>query len=266
MLRLDADDTVFLGDTHMNGPWTEGAIRYASERLGAKSIVQLGDFGFTFEMYFLRCVQRALSDTGSALYFVRGNHDSTEALRDIDESGSLAVAGDPFEDPRPLTGPEDCRIFYLPDGMRFRIGDETALVMGGAGSIDRGMRTPGREWWEDEQVDRATAKAAADAGPADILLCHDAPIGVNFPVDPRIGRYFEDRDTGVLAWCDRSAEALDSVAAAVQPRLIVHGHHHRRIDLVRYGHVRDALSVGLSRDERPYADAMILCSEIRPGQ
>lgn len=263
MLELEADDTVFLGDTHMNAPWTEGAIRHAADDLGTTSIVQLGDFGFTFDMEFCRRIQDVLLATGSALYFVRGNHDSTEVLRGLDKDGSLAVGDDPFEAPRPLLDRKDCRIFYLPDAMRFRIGDEAALVMGGAGSIDRHMRTPGQEWWDDERVEARSALAATLAGPADILLSHDVPAGVGFPLNPRFGHYFETRDPGVLAWCDQSAMRLDSVVASVQPRLIVHGHHHRRLDLVRYGHVRDALSVGLSRDERPYDDAMIPYPEIR---
>lgn len=264
MLQLDADDTVFLGDTHMDAPWTESAIRHAAEQLGAKSIVQLGDFGFTFDLPFVRRVQGALEKYGARLYFVRGNHDSTDVLRDLDASDSLAVAGDPFAEPRALTDLEDCRIFHLPDGMRFRLGDETVLAMGGAGSIDRGMRVPGYSWWEDERTDPEVARAAADAGRADILIAHDVPSGVGFPMDPRFGHYFETRDTGVLRWCDESAEVLDALAEAVQPRLIVHGHHHRRLDLARRSEGRTALSVGLSRDGRPFRDAMIHFSRIAP--
>lgn len=226
MIRLDPSTTALAGDWHANTLWATRAIAFARAELGARTIIHLGDFAFTFSRRYLEDLEEACQTQDVTLLFLRGNHDSTDFLADV--GGVAAPEGDPFCDPLWLSE----HIGFLPDAMRLFIGEKTALVLGGAGSIDRGLRVPGAEWWLDERLDPGVARRAAADGPADIVLSHDSPAGVELNLDPSFAAYFEGSDPGVETWCNEHRETLATVTEAVRPGLVVHGHHHRRIDVV----------------------------------
>lgn len=250
MLTLDPATTVVAGDWHGNTRHAVAAVRHAREQLGARTLVHLGDFAYLFAPDFVHDLHAQLRESGVELLFLRGNHDATPVLRGLDPRRERRLGDAAGEEPWPLT--EDGRISYLPDGMRLGIGEETALVLGGAGSIDRGSRLPGAEWWPDERIDEALVEEILEEGVgsrgADVLLCHDAPAGVELDLDPSFGAWFAARDEGVLAWCEEHRERLGRVADALSPRLILHGHHHRLVTATRSGRERDALSLGLGLD------------------
>lgn len=237
MLELDPYETVAAGDWHGNTAWAVRAVRYAHDVYGARSILHVGDFAFRFHPSYMAALHGVLGELGMRLFFVRGNHDSTGVLRENDPNlgrDPELWASDPEGDPWSVTGE---RIFYLPDGLRFQIGHETALVAGGAGSIDRSQRFPLVEWWPDERLDAASAdriieqSATAEDG-IDIVVAHDAPSGAVFPTNPRIAARFEEEDPGVLAWCEEHRAQLGRIVDAVAPRLVLHGHWHRYHDLI----------------------------------
>lgn len=80
------------------------------------------------------------------------------------------------------------------------------------------------------------------------MLCHDVPTGVNLELDASFARHFTDRDPAVLEWCDAHRETLQKVLFEVSPRLIVHGHHHRRMTNSFEGRYGSAVVEGLDCD------------------
>lgn len=213
MIALDPRTTVVAGDWHGNTPWAAAAISHAGMS-GARTILHLGDYGFTFEARFIDAVEQALSVHDMQLLFVRGNHDDTGYLEKLDRD-------------REGCGIVSPRVRHLRDGLRLALGDEIAVALGGAASIDRSGRLAGVSWWPDEITSQAAIEQALADGPAQIVMAHDCPAGVDLALDPRFGAYFEDKDPGVLDYCEENRLRLWGVATELRPRLWLHGHYHR---------------------------------------
>lgn len=212
MLELDPSTTVVAGDWHGNARWAAAAIAHAGER-GARDVLHLGDYGFTFESRYRDTVEQALAAHDMRLFFVRGNHDDTAYLGGLehDPDGHGIVSE---------------RVRHLRDGDRLVLGEEVALALGGAGSIDRARRLPGVSWWADEITAADTIQQALTDGPASIVLAHDCPAGVDLPLNPSFQAVFESSDPGVLEYCGENRERLRVAASALRPRLWLHGHYH----------------------------------------
>lgn len=212
MIAPDPRTTVVAGDWHGNTRWAAAAISYVGSR-GARTILHLGDYGYTFEARYRNDVEQALAEYDMQLLFVRGNHDDTGYLEQLDRD-------------REGCGIVSHRVRHLRDGQRFTVGDEVAVALGGAASIDRSHRVPGVSWWPDEITSQAAIDHAIADGPAQIVLAHDCPAGVELPLDPRFEAYYEDTDPGVLDYCTQNRPRLWEVATALTPRVWLHGHYH----------------------------------------
>lgn len=230
----DTSDVAFAGDWHGNTRWATYCVDELAKQ-GFRTIVHMGDFGFRFVPGFVRALNTALGRNGMRLYFLRGNHDDTQLLASLPstEDGTRALSE---------------RIRFMPDGFRFHLGNLRVLVLGGAGSIDRAARLPGIEWWDDERLSPALIDPIIEAGGADVILCHDVPTGVQLALNGEFGRYFAERDPGVFEWCNEHRDTLQRIVYEVSPRLVVHGHHHRRMTNSFRGRVRDAVVEGLDCD------------------
>ena len=157
----------FAGDWHANTRWGVAAIEYAADR-GANVVIHLGDFGYEYRSSFVNGLERALSRTGLRLLFVDGNHEAFPTLLRYPVSGNGL---------RPLSG----RIWHLPRGYRWVWSGVRWLALGGAHSVDRAWREPGVSWWREETVTEADVRRAMAGGPADVLVAHDCPSGVDIP-------------------------------------------------------------------------------------
>lgn len=229
------------GDTH--GDLSQ--IRYlllVAQQEGIDRIVQVGDFGFWPHMEpFHERVGKAAQQAGVDFYWLDGNHENFDAL---DE----AVPADCAE-PWHMTG----NLWYLPrastwewDGCRF-------MALGGAYSIDKEYRTPGRSWWPQETITGAQVYAAMDRGPVDVLLTHDAPEGA-CPIVT--GDYKGDE----ISRGNRLA--ITAVMEAVEPRLLVHGHYHHRYS----SKIGETQIEGLDRDGQGKASWLVLDPEMWAGK
>lgn len=138
MQLSDIYDIAFAGDWHGNTRWATYCIEQLGEA-GVRTVIHVGDFGYQFDRGYVQALESALGRMGMRLYFLRGNHDSTEVLRSLPKraDGSFALSE---------------RMSFMADGFRFTIGGYEVLVLGGAGSIDRAARLPGIEWWDDERL------------------------------------------------------------------------------------------------------------------
>jgi predicted phosphodiesterase len=206
---------LFLGDTHGETMWVLHAIAVA-KRQGIRIIVQAGDFGF-WEPYpdgvrFLDRVSQELDRAGIMLVWVDGNHENHEYLRanyHQSENGMVPIRK---------------RIVHAPRGSRWEWDRCKFLALGGAFSIDKKWRTPGKDWWPEELITTAEAQRAIEDGYADIMVTHDCPgPGEITPWDPN-GEPDRKKDNWPESVGNR--RMLDAVFREVRPKLLVHGHYH----------------------------------------
>jgi hypothetical protein len=122
------------------------------------------------------------------------------------------------------------RIWHLPRGCRWRWHDREWLALGGAVSLDLARRTPGQDWWPEEEITWRQAGAVISAGPADVMVTHECPAGVEhtFPPPPS---WWAAAD---LRRSDAHRALVREVVLAVRPHWLMHGHLHigyqRRVD------------------------------------
>jgi hypothetical protein len=213
----DPQRIAFVGDLHANTSWASDAVAYAASQ-GADRIIQLGDFGYKFQQKFLSLLEFTCERNSIELDFVDGNHEDFPALYRY-----------PIEDDgrRRLTK----HIRHLPRGYRWQWGNLRFLALGGAFSVDRPMREPGRSWWPQETITAEQAQEAIAGGPADVLVAHDCPTGVGIPgIDDRLlPPPFEPE---MIEASNQHRLVLADVASQIQPRMIWHGHYHSRYDKI----------------------------------
>jgi hypothetical protein len=211
------------GDWHGNAEWAEHVIRMSAAALageGPRIILQLGDFGVwpgPVGAEYLRRVSRALEAADCYVWFVDGNHEAFPILHDraererrflTDSCGSTEISP---------------RVSWLQRGQRWMWHGRMWLALGGGVSLDRAIRTEGRDWWPDEEITAEQAARVIEDGPADVMITHDCPSGVrhSFPPPPR---FWDARD---LARNDAHRDLLQRVVSQVRPRWYAHGHLHR---------------------------------------
>jgi hypothetical protein len=188
---------------------------------GVDVMIQAGDFGFVWngEDYQrnLDKISSRLRNRGQSLYWIDGNHEDFAILYD-----KFPVDADGVRWLRP-------NIAHLTRGYRTILTSSRSLaVLGGANSIDRRLRTAGRDWWPQEMISDNDLTALG-VEYADILIGHEAPLHV-----PDLDRELEATSG---AWRPSEEEyAADGRRMfhrgfmAVRPRLVVCGHHHRHVD------------------------------------
>lgn len=127
--------------------------------------------------------------------FIRGNHDN----------------------------PEVCKRhkFWIPDGS-VRDG---IFFLGGATSIDKEWRTPGIDWWEEEQLSIPELERAIDVYAAvkpDVVITHECPESIANAILAAFNRVkiFDG---------SRTRQALQAMFSLHQPRLWVFGHWHHSL-------------------------------------
>jgi hypothetical protein len=212
------------GDWHGNAAWANRAVRKISALLpedGPRIIVQVGDFGIwpgRGGQDYLTVLDATLAAEDAELWFVDGNHE------DFGQLARLRPGPDGREQ---VTD----RIWHLPRGYRWRWHGREWLGLGGAVSLDRAVRTPGADWWAEEEITRSQAVAVIDAGPCDVMVTHECPAGVEhaFPPPPSSWARADLRRS------DAHRALLREVVVSVRPRWLMHGHLHigyqRRVDL-----------------------------------
>lgn len=213
---LEISRVSFAGDWHSESLFSGMAIDHAGEQ-GAQVIVHVGDFGlWTWSTLYLEYLTRVLNSWEINLYFVDGNHEDFELLKTfpIGEDGTRRITE---------------RIFHLPRGFRWSWSGTSFLALGGAFSVDKGARTPGVDWFPDEEISLRDSYVAAEGGPVDIMVTHDCPNGVTIPriaLMPNLPQSLDQQ-----AYQHRMI--LGSVVDQVKPKVLVHGHYHHRYNSQR---------------------------------
>jgi hypothetical protein len=228
------------GDWHANPRWAPHVIREAAALLAdeeQKIILHLGDFGIWPGLdgtLYLNAVIGACWAHDLRVLFVDGNHEDFTQLEDYRIRGGQMVS-------------------WLPRGYRWEWHGREWLALGGGVSLDKAIRTEGKDWWPQEEITDDQERDVITAGPADVMVTHDCPSGVAhaFPPPPS---FWDLRD---LARNDAHRERLRRVVDVVQPSHLMHGHLHigyQRTCDFGYGPVQ---ITGLDRDGEKWNYAVL---------
>ncbi len=205
----------FAGDWHLHLGWAPRVVRAAASA-GAERLIQLGDFGFWRSKHgaaYLAEVDRAAQEAGLQVWVVPGNHEDYDLIAQmpVDHAGRSVAAGN---------------VLILPRGHRFTLDGVSFVAVGGAVSVDRDSRVPGRSWWPQEAVTADDeARIVAEGAAAHVLLCHDSPAGVQLPLAPPSPRAVQ-RQGPVRYEAREHRGRIRRIADATRPAWILHGHYH----------------------------------------
>jgi hypothetical protein len=225
------------GDTHGDIITLEDLFSKAA-KLGAKAIIQCGDFGFGWrwtlndECLFSTEASLLAQQYDVDFYWLDGNHENYDALYAIplDENGLRPIAP---------------RVTHLPRGSTLTLGNTKFRAFGGAYSTDIDHRVPHKSWWEQETITEADLAKSIEAGSADVFLSHDAPDGVAWTAGLR---------RKLVEWGPRHAEKSLINQQYVRQALLAsgakkafHGHLHQSYECLLDGD-SDIVVRGLDRD------------------
>lgn len=247
-----------LGDLHGNLSHLIKAAKMA-KRKGADRIVQVGDFGVVWDKSdTAQNASNVMAQFGLELWFLDGNHENFDRLKELgaDPDGDVDVEIAPH-------------VHYLPRGFTWVWDDVRFMSLGGAFSVDiepdlscyppwRG-RQLGVGYWKEETITYRQVDKAVAAGKVDVLLTHDSPeIPSKLESLMVSGGYMEDHSPKLDRASRSNRLAVSAVMEAVQPKLLIHGHHH-----VRYNdQMGETTIVGLNRDKKGWESWEVLDLEI----
>lgn len=192
---------LFLGDTHGDLYFAAQAAEMARDYNA--EIIQVGDWGFLWPGgSSLDALSKILVDHNVTMRFIDGNHDwHPELKRRTPGRSETEIAP---------------KVIYQPRGST----DNGFLFLGGAPSIDRHMRTPGKSWWPEETITPEDMDAALSHENIDVIVTHDAP---DYP--PGFA------PLGDPAFRQKSTQSMNDIRSLIRhysPKLHVHGHWHHR--------------------------------------
>jgi len=214
-LHLPDERVWVAGDWHGNAGWVRSvfrAMRRFDDRV--ETVLQLGDFWPTEEFLSVLDGEAKLAGFKRVL-FLPGNHEPWPLLIQIEEDLAPGQAARISE-----------VVWFLPRPFRFTVAGRRVLALGGAASVDKHWRTPGRDWWEEELITEQHEQAAVAGGPADVMLTHESPVSAV----PEAQRILDDPPLAFRGEVQQTSaaqrERVERVWEGVQPKVLLHGHMH----------------------------------------
>ena len=248
----DPDRVLAAGDWHGNSYRAGGVIHSAGMR-DIPVVLQLGDFGFWVPGAntdrYLDILDRLCGQWNVTLLWVDGNHEDFDTLNAL-----------PIND----IGVRQIRenIIHLPRGFRWTWHGRRWMALGGAHSVDKHMRTPGRSWWPQEYLSDADLERAIAGGPVDMIAAHDCPDRVDIPGLAPDGFF----PAAQIADAEAHRYLVGTVVDATSPGVLLHGHYHRRYNAVReLPSGGQTAIIGLGDDSGSTRDNTLLL-DLRPGR
>lgn len=143
---------LLLGDIH--GLW--GLVERKANDYDVGEIITIGDGGIGFPGLYGPPFNSVIP-----IRMVRGNHDNPEFIKNLTDDWP------------------NNNFSYIPDGTI----EDGILYIGGAYSIDRRSRTPGVDWWFDEELSIREKEYIINNitnhnGPIHTVISHDCPISM----------------------------------------------------------------------------------------
>jgi len=239
ILANASERIAFVGDYHGNLHMAElQHMRLANQ--GINLTVQAGDFGFIwsksqYNADNLNYLNKKLGLMGTTMLVVLGNHENYDII-DENLGDEPWFAGD--------------NIVILPRAYKFKVHNLDILGVGGAPSIDRKFREPGKSWWPQEMIDDSIVEKAIAFGKADVVISHDAGTLMTPKVQQIVSHSIPDslRDGSLEADLVHGRQQIGKVIASANPHWHIHGHYHVG-DYISYG---DQINiVSLNYEARP---------------
>lgn len=191
----------FLGDIHTNHFVLEQADAEFA-RLGCVAGIQVGDLGwYPFSVPYFNQIKLQLP-----WYWIPGNHEYFPYLNDYTTVTEVAP-----------------NLFYVPKGIRLELDGRQILFVGGGASVDKAWRTPGKDWFPEENISDEELKRIDVRQPVDILVTHAAPQSL---VDRHLDRNNLRMFGLPTSWVDPNAIKLEEVWRLLNYPTIIFGHYH----------------------------------------
>ena len=237
--KVDAKNICFIGDIHGN----YGAVLRESNRMVDTVFICCGDCGFGFcKPGFYRSVlddiEYRLEKKNNWCVMIRGNHDDPAYF------SGYPVKNEKYPD-APVWNPADYKRIHMA-GIGWEVlnlisGDRTISILcgGGAVSVDRTVRVPGRTWWANEEVDHEDPeiiKAKLNEWCSDrkvYIATHTSPSLAEPRANKGILYGWAMRDKDIVKDCDEEREYMTQVFNAVASSKIKlvgwwYGHFHEK--------------------------------------
>jgi hypothetical protein len=246
---------LLVGDLHANTGAAFEILDHAAE-IGADLVLQVGDYGWwpraDWGQKFIRKVDRRLALRGLDLWWVDGNHE------DFDRLDAIPIDADGR---RQLSD----HVWHLPRGFRWQWTNSTWVAVGGASSVDKQDRVEGKDWFAAEELTNEQADLIVADGPADIVVAHDAPVGIPFlrkELRQALPAWHRDDKVswsiGALMRSDEHQRRVRRVVDGVEAKRVFHGHYHIRYsDTLETAHGPVQVE-GLGMDHDPLASRCLL--------
>lgn len=185
----------FIGDVH---GMTDRYQKMLRQKFAGQSTFQIGDMGVGF--HSTPGLHQDIMSSGDHKW-IRGNHDDPAKCRQLSDRGYAGEYG--YRD--------DIGMFW----------------MGGAFSIDYVWRTPGRNWWADEELSYPELAKAIDfyeKVKPKIVATHEAPTRIAEYLLTVVMPNFRNEKLECIG--SRTAAALQSMLDIHKPKEWVFGHYH----------------------------------------
>lgn len=207
---------LFVGDTHGDTRWWQNAVQPMASLLGVDIVIQVGDFGWWPDSGFIELV----ASGPRPVYFIDGNHEHHTDLKAAVAKYHAHIGS------RAPVALEGC-LCWIPRGGHMEFGGVRVAFMGGAHSIDRGLRTAGVDWFPDEAIEVDDLIRLDRGGRVDLLVTHDAPFGYKVPGMWPIEGMPEPWQSELVA-AEQHRKLILTAVDLVQPKALIHGHYHSR--------------------------------------
>lgn len=201
------------GDLHCNFQAAK-SLREVEARERPDFVMQVGDFGYFPQSKYTPHFLRILEKVEAPILFADGNHEDHDALDSAGEGFGFTQLADGIYHVRRGT------VLEVDDGTRF-------LFFGGARSVDRTYRTPGKSWFATELPSEEQWEFAMASTDVDYVIAHDVPSWVDFGYPP-IGHPDSPWPDLDLHVSHNFRLRLSDLARAVEPEIWFGGHHHVR--------------------------------------
>ena len=201
------------GDWHAVASWIERVVPAMGRTSDATSILHVGDLWPSDEL--CKTIDYWCAKAGiTHLVLTGGNHEPWAEVESLlAEAPGHAVRVSEV-------------VWLLPRPARLTVGGRRVLSVGGATSVDRETRIPGKNWWRSEEITDEQVDQAIAWGDADLLITHESPETVT----PAVRHILEKPAPWIPQSALRDSAAgrarLERVLRSTRPRLTAHGHYH----------------------------------------
>lgn len=198
------------GDLH-GSPMAAQRLVYMARLVEPDEVWQAGDLGYWPRQPTFTAFMEMLGEVPAHIYFADGNHEDHHAL------GS----GEGRIEPRAVW----FNVTHQPRGSVRVVDGTKVLFFGGAQSVDETHRRRGVSWFYEELPNQGEWLQALDAGKADVVVAHEAPLQVNFHYPPHEHAFWP---VEVLRRAEGFRRNLtENLLPSAQPDVWFHGHHHK---------------------------------------